>query len=209
MSQLSRLLRSKYEEENPLQYFQSEALKQSLPENVRNSIGAMDIKSEPGEWYSETYPVGETGAPDELGNVPYPGGVEKLTIGIRPKGRNLPFEEQERMVLGETLHVLDEYSPEFETLVDSFDEAKLGNWGVDTITTVPESLKHMQEMYMRHRNHPEVQEKRDFDKWYEMSGRDSLLRGRLTPDKNDEFRNYPYTKEQEDVLSGMNRFIYR
>jgi len=42
-----------------------------------------------------------------------------------------------------------------------------------------------------------------------MSGRDSLLRGRLTPDKNDEFRNYPYTKEQEDVLSGMNRFIYR
>jgi hypothetical protein len=200
MSQLSRLLRSKYEEENPLQYFQSEALKQSLPENVRNSIGAMDIKSEPGEWYSETYPVGETGAPDELGNVPYPGGVEKLTIGIRPKGRNLPFEEQQRMVLGETLHVLDEYSPEFKTLKDSFDETTLGN---------PESLDYMQEMYMNHRNHPKVQEKRDFDKWYEMSGRDSLLRGRLTPDKNDEFRNYPYTKEQEDVLSGMNRFIYR
>ena len=200
MSQLSRLLRSKYEEENPLQYFQSEALKQSLPENVRNAIGAMDIKSEPGKWYSETYPVGETGAPDEFGNVPYPGGVEKLTIGIRPKGRNLPFEEQKRMVLGETLHVLDEYSPEFKTLKDSFDETTLGN---------PKSLDYMQEMHMSHRNHPEVQEKRNFDEWYEMSGRDSLLRGRLTPDKNDEFRNYPYTKEQEDVLSGMNRFIYR
>jgi len=170
-------------------------LKQSFPVNIQKAVGNINVIYEGGPNYAETYPVGETGAPDFFGRTKFPGGAKRPTIAIRPKGRQMTMDQQKTMLVGETLHFLHNYIPEFKTLRNDFDKETLND---------PQQMRLLQSFFDR-----DVKggEDREFPQWYDVAGRDMLLRGRLTPDPNDEWSRYPYSKKQDKILSKMKRII--
>jgi len=172
-------------------------LKQSFPVNIQKAVGNIDVIYEGGPDYAETYPVGETGAPDFFGRTKFPGGAKRPTIAIRPKGKQMTMDQQKTMLVGETLHFLHNYIPEFKTLRDDFDKETLND---------PQQMRFLQNFFDKAKE--EGGEDREFSQWYDVAGRDMLLRGRLTPDPTDEWSRHPYSKKQDEIMSKMKRVIW-
>lgn len=68
------------------------------------AIGRLNMLTfqEPGNWYAETYPAGETMSPFPNRNA----------IGLRPMGQQLPDPDIKNLLGGEALHILGGTNPQ-------------------------------------------------------------------------------------------------
>jgi len=125
---------------------------------------------------------------DESWN-PIPG---KPTVEIFNK--NLSGYDLENAVVGDLLHQLPKVDKQYAEMKKDF----------------LNSLNENQIIFSKNKYLKDVSrgEKRSFNDWMESNWGDALIRGYLTPDKNDEFRKQGvYTPEQQQKLEKMKYYV--
>lgn len=143
-----------------------------------------------GGGYLEFYP------PWELHN-PHPG---KSTIAIFDK--TLQGKHLEDAVAGDALHLLGAKDPRTDQPVDPhFYELKQRLMS----TLTPEQLKVDMEAYKRDQAR-DPKDERTFQEWMETSRGDAYIRGYITPDKDNNWRDV-YTDEQKAILEDMRTYL--
>jgi len=104
---------------------------------------------------------------------------------------NLKGDWLKQAIMGDMMHYAPTASPEFNDLREQYR---------GTLESNPMNR------YMNKRRYKYAQdnqgESRDYDKWFEASGLDAHIRGRLTPDENNEWAN-AHTPEQIDIVERM------
>lgn len=127
--------------------------------------------------------------PDEINSPSY----GKPTIEIF--NNDLSDKELNRTIKGELLHYLPYIDNEYKALKDEFIR----------------SINKDQIDFAKKRYQYDVNtsgEKRSFDKWMGSVWEDALIRGYVTPDKEDQFRKGgAYTKDQEKILNKIVNYI--
>lgn len=124
-------------------------------------------------------------SPDEQYN-PTPG---RPTVEVFNK--DLQGDMLERAIFGDMLHYMPEADEGFRGMREKF-----------RATLTPEQLMVDRMAYKK------SGDKRDFDKWMDISRLDGYLRGFLAPDANDEWRD-AYTDEQKAILGEIDSYLRR
>ena len=136
-----------------------------------------------GPGYAEFFPA------EEAFNVnPGVPTVEVRERGLKEKGVGL-----ENVIAGDLLHDAKTSDPEFARLRDKF-----------TRELSPKSLDFASKKYARLRKSGE--EDRSFEQWMDDSWVDALIRGKITPDSNDEFRGH-YSDEEVRNLDAIEALL--
>jgi hypothetical protein len=164
-----------------------EAFYKALNESYDKAPNLPDanIYEAPVQHYAETYPKGERDSPDPLRN----------TIKVSPGGHD--HDQLVSLLTGERMH-LGNQDQAYADLRQKFSE-----------TLDPDQEQWMKNRYKR------SGDKRDYDKWRNVSGLDSLIRDGLlpnlpSPDRPEDrqrFRDKFYTSDNKAALKAMSDYI--
>ena len=130
----------------------------------------------------EFFSPDETGTPESPRPSAAPMGVPYVDIYD-------PSFVKESTFLGEGLHYLHRVDPRFNALREKFRES-----------LTPEQL-----LWSRKR-HKTYGDKRPYEKFFEVSDLDAMIRGYLAPDERDEWAG-SYTADQEKLLNFMKSYL--